>query len=1101
MKRLPFVFSTLLLLLASMLFGNYTIKPGDTISIQVVGEPTLSVMATVLEDGTMSYPYAGIIKVSGLTTEQVRALVESHLRKILKSPVVVVNIIRQVESLPQYIYVSGIVSKAVDISLLQIQGQSITLSKLFAYLNITPKEADLGNVVVIRGGKPQTYNMLPFFYEGNISNDTTLNVGDVVVIPPLTSAKYVHVSGAYSVVKNYEPGMTLRNLLSILGPIDELKADIENSLLITSNLQTNVNLRDVLTGKLNYSLSPGAYLYIPLRTERFVYVVGFVEKPGVANFQPFEPLTLSYALAKVGGITKDSEKWIEKIVITTPDGKRQEHTVSVLSVADTVNLVPGTIVNVVKYPEFRVYVNSDFITSNAVAQTSSGNQSIVQFEPDEHKTLSMLLTKMGGLKTEQMKWVESIKINGKAIDLSKIDTYNLSNGDSVEIKKFSEFKVYVNSDFLQSDKTSDFTNLSVVQFEPDEPKTLRMLLTKIGGLKTDQLKWIESIKINDKAIDLTKIDSYTLKNNDSVEIKKYPEFYVYVQGYANTKGKILFEPQEPKTLKTLINKIGVASPDVENEGIAIINNTTSMELRDIVYSNKDIPLSLGDNIIISYEPFIVYVSGSGMPGVVQLSYYEPKTLSYIFKKLVSTPENIEQVTLVRDGKETVYSPNDLLYGLKDSVIERNDTVVFKQADVNAVYLIGDVSSYVSFALNEPITIQRILAKVGLSDLRRIESITLDGTNVNFTTDISIPKGSILKVQLKKPVFVTAMGYIRNTGRVQFDYYETPDLKTLFAKLGGLIVGPENYYASDKVLIIREGKLVGQFDAENIFKGIENAELKDGDFVYVTQKDPNQVYVFGKGVPNGLYKFAQGEEFDLRTLIGKLGGIKEGVSRNLTIVSGDKVESIKWDEYTNFKLASNSIILFDVDKENYVYIIRQDGRPDMIYTDKPTTLYEILTKIGIDKNYRKIELTRGTEKQTLELKDLAQARGYNVYPGDVVKVLDVPQNFAYVLGEVNRPGIVQLTEGTTVLQAVIQAGYFTAKAAPSTVWVYKGGIDGKVEKVNLSGAISGGRVENNIILESGDIVFVPSDPFKSALEWIPVINNLITFYNNVSGLFK
>ncbi|WP_448379478.1 polysaccharide biosynthesis/export family protein [Fervidobacterium sp.] len=1091
MKRLPFVFSTLLLLLASMLFGNYTIKPGDTISIQVVGEPTLSVMATVLEDGTISYPYAGIIKVSGLTTEQVRALVESHLRKILKSPVVVVNIIRQVESLPQYIYVSGIVSKAVDISLLQIQGQSITLSKLFAYLNITPKEADLGNVVVIRGGKPQTYNMLPFFYEGNISNDTTLNVGDVVVIPPLTSAKYVHVSGAYSVVKNYEPGMTLRNLLSILGPIDELKADIENSLLITSNLQTNVNLRDVLTGKLNYSLSPGAYLYIPLRTERFVYVVGFVEKPGVANFQPFEPLTLSYALAKVGGITKDSEKWIEKIVITTPDGKRQEHTVSVLSVADTVNLVPGTIVNVVKYPEFRVYVNSDFITSNAEAQTSSGNQSIVQFEPDEPKTLRMLLTKIGGLKTDQLKWIESIKINDKAIELSKLETYTLNNGDSVEIKKYPEFRVYVTGDYKPG----------TVLFEPDEPKTLEGLITKIGGIPVNEQKWIEAITINGQPADISKAASYVLNNGDKVEIRRYAEFYVYVQGYANTKGKILFEPQEPKTLKTLINKIGVASPDVENEGRAIINNSTILSLKDIVYSNVDVPLSLGDTVLISYEPFLVYVTGSGMPGVVQLAYYEPKTLSYIFKKLVSTPENIEQVALVRDGKETVYSPNDLLYGLKDSVLERNDTVVFKQADVNAVYLIGDVSSYVSFALNEPITIQRILAKVGLSDFRRIEGITLDGTNVNFTTDISIPKGSILKVQLKKPVYVTAMGYIRNIGRVQFDYYETPDLKTLFAKLGGLIVGPENYYASDKVLVIRDGKLIGQFDAENIFKGIENAELKDGDFVYVTQKDPNQVYVFGKGVPNGLFKFTQGEEFDLRTLIGKLGGIKEGVSRNLTIVSGDKVESIKWDEYTNFKLTSNSLILFDVDKENYVYIIRQDGRPDMIYTDKPTTLYEILTKVGIDKNYRKIELTRGTEKQTLELKDLAQARGYNVYPGDVVKVLDVPQNFAYVLGEVNKPGIVQLTEGTTVLQAVIQAGYFTAKAAPSTVWVYKGGIDGKVEKVNLSGAISGGRVDNNIILESGDIVFVPSDPFKSALEWIPIINNLITFYNNVSGLFK
>jgi len=89
----------------------------------------------------------------------------------------------------------------------------------------------------------------------------------------------------------------------------------------------------------------------------------------------------------------------------------------------------------------------------------------------------------------------------------------------------------------------------------------------------------------------------------------------------------------------------------------------------------------------------------------------------------------------------------------------------------------------------------------------------------------------------------------------------------------------------------------------------------------------------------------------------------------------------------------------------------------------------------------------------------------------------------------------------VLQAIIQSGYFTNKAAASSVWLYKGGIDGKPIRVNLAGAIGGGRIEYDPILESGDIVFVPSDIFRTALEWIPVINNLIVFYNNISGLFK
>ncbi|MDM7320931.1 MAG: SLBB domain-containing protein [Fervidobacterium sp.] len=1144
MKKLSL--GVILQLTLTTIFAD-TVRVGDTSAIEVFGQPQFSRTVKVAFDGTIPYPYAGNVKVVGFTTDQIKSIIEQTVRRFIKDPVVTVYV---VDYGPMYVYLQGAINRTFDIS----NYKEVTLTQLFSLLGLSPSsEIDFETIQLRRAGKTQTLNMLSYFYDGTITDDPKLQEGDVIYFPPLKYSQTIQVSGAYTYIGRYEPGMTLKTLILRLGTLDKEKAVLESSYLTISGKTIVVNLEDVISGKINYPILSGSSLYIPKREERFIYVVGFVPSPGPKTFLSTEPLTLAYALAKSGGISPDNEKWIEKITITTPDGKTREYTPDIIKSSENLLLQTGSIVNVVKYPEFKVYLTGDFSTG------------LIVFEPTEPKTLKTLLTKVGGLKTDQLKWIEWIKINNKLVDLAKLDDYTLSNNDSVEIKKYPEFRVYVTGDYKpgivsfepdeprtleglltklggipvneqkwiesvtingqpadiskaasymlnNGDKveirryaefkiylSGDFET-GVINFEPQEPKTLKTLLTKIGGLKTDQLKWIESIKINDKAIELSKLETYTLRNGDSVEIKKYPEFYVYVQGYANAKGKIVFEPQEPKTLKTLINKIGLTSPDVENEGQAIINNATAVALKDVVYSNKDVPLSLGDTVLISYEPFLVYVTGSGMPGVVQLSYYEPKTLSYIFKKLVNTPENIEQVTLVRNGKETVYSPNDLLYGLKDSVIERNDTVVFKQAHVNAVYLIGDVSSYVSFALNEPITIQRILAKVGLSDFRRIESITLDGTNVNFTSDISIPKGAILNVQLKKPVFVTAMGYIRNTGRVQFDYYETPDLKTLFAKLGGLIVGPENYYASDKVLVIREGKLIGQFDAENIFKGIENAELKDGDFVYVTQKDPNQVYVFGKGVPNGLFKFTQGEEFDLRTLIGKLGGIKEGVSRKLTIVTGDKVESIKWDEYTNFKLTSNSIILFDVDKENYVYIIRQDGRPDMIYTDKPTTLYEILTKVGIDKNYRKIELTRGTEKQTLELKDLAQARGYNVYPGDIVRVLDVLQNYAFVFGEVNQPGIIKLTEGMTVLQAILLSGSFTQKAAPSSVWLYKGGVEGKPIQVDLSATVSGGVIKFNPVVENGDIIFVPSDPWRRALDWLPVIRSLLEFYTYTTNLF-
>ncbi|ANE40863.1 polysaccharide export protein [Fervidobacterium ngatamarikiense] len=1062
---------TILLLTLTTIFA-YAVRVGDTIAIEVFGQTEFSRTVKVAFDGTIPYPYAGNVKVVGLTTDQIKSIIEQTVRRFIKDPVVTVYV---VDYGPMYVYLQGAINRIFDIS----NYKEVTLTQLFALLGLSPSsEIDFETIQLRRAGKTQTLNMLSCFYDGTITDDPKLQEGDVIYFPPLKYNQTIQVSGAYTYIGRYEPGMTLKTLILRLGTLDKEKAVLESSYLTISGKTIVVNLEDVISGKIDYPILSGSSLYIPKREERFIYVVGFVPSPGPKTFLSTEPLTLAYALAKSGGISPDNEKWIEKITITTPDGKTREYKPDIIKSSENLLLQTGSIVNVVKYPEFKVYLTGDFSTG------------VIVFEPTEPKTLKTLLTKVGGLKTDQLKWIEWIKINNKLVDLAKLDDYTLSNNDSVEIKKYPEFRVYVTGDYKPG----------IVSFEPDEPKTLEGLLTKLGGIPVNEQKWIESVTINGQPADISKAASYMLNNGDKVEIRRYAEFYVYVQGYANAKGKIVFEPQEPKTLKTLINKIGLSSPDVENEGQAIINNATTVALKDVVYSNKDIPLSLGDTVLISYEPFLVYVTGSGMPGVVQLSYYEPKTLSYIFKKLVNTPENIEQVTLVRNGKETVYSSNDLLYGLKDSVIERNDTVVFKQADVNAVYLIGDISSYVTFALNEPITIQRILAKVGLSDFRRIESITLDGTNVNFTSDISIPKGAILNVQLKKPVFVTAMGYIRNTGRVQFDYYETPDLKTLFAKLGGLIVDPEAYYISDKVLIIRDGKLLAQYDAANIFRGIENAQLEDGDFVYVTEKEPNRVYVFGKGVPNGLFTFKQSEEFDMRTLIGKLGGIKEGVSRNITIVSGEKVEQVKWDEYTNLKLTNNSILLFDVDKENYVYIIRQDGRPEMMYLDRTTTLYEVLTKVGVDKNYRKFELTRGGEKQVIELKDLAQARGYNVRPGDVIKVLDVLQNYVFVFGEVNQPGIVRLTDGTTVLQAVLQAGSFTQKAAPSSVWLYKGGVEGNPIRVDLSAALTGGVIKNNPVLESGDIVFVPSDPWKTALDWLPVITSLIGFYTYTTNLF-
>ncbi len=988
------VFSLLILL--SILSFSYNIRIGDTLTIEVFSQPDFSRIVRVANDGTIPYPYAGNLKVVGLTPDQVKPLIEQTVGKFVKSPVVTVYVSQYA---PMYIFIQGVLNRTFDISFLP----EVTLSKLFSYLNITKSsEVDFTNVRITKKGKTDTYNMMGYFYDGTIAKDPVIEEGDIIYLPPLTYDKAVQISGAYTYSTPYEPGLTLRTLLLKLGPLNKDIAQIESAVLVVDNKAVTINLEDVIYGKIDYALKQGSTLYIPKRDERYVYVIGYVPSTGIKTFLPTEQLTLNLALAKAGGIAKEDYKWVESILITTPDGKVQNYDSTLLSKANEVKLTTGTVVEIRKYPEFKIYV------------------------------------------------------------------------------------------------TGDFAQQSTVTFDPDEPRTLSQLFVKIGGLKTDQMKWIESMKINNQTVDISELSTYTLEDKDVVEIKKYPEFYVYVQGLVNTKGKIVFEPGESKTLKLLVAKVGLPSEDIENEGYATINNSSTIDLKDVIYGSKDYELSLGDIVQITYDPFIVNTIGTSV-GTVQLTYKEPRTLSYLIKKLgILQPESIEKVLLIRDGKQQEYAINQLLYDQISVPLAKYDTVILKQAETNAVYLTGDVAAYVTFAYNEPITMQRVLAKVGLSDLRKIEKITNGDTSIDFTKDLAIQKGAILNVQLKKPIYVTAMGYIKNTGRVSFDYYETADLQTLFAKLGGLIISPDEYYVSDKISIVRQDKIL-EYDAQRVFKGLDNLSLEDGDFVYVTESTPKQVYVFGKGMQNGLVRFTQSEDFDLRTLIGKLGGIKEGTSKDIAII-GDESTKITWNEYVNLPLKPNSTILFDVDTKNYIYVVDPTGKPNMIYTDRDMTLYEVLSKVGMSKNYGKIELTSGTTKQLITLKAISEATGYNVKPGDIVRISDASMNFVYVLGEVKNPGVVQITEGMTVLQAIIQSGYFTSKAVPSTVWLYKGGIDGQAVKINLSAVTSGGNVDLTTV-EPGDVVFVPADMFKTAADWISTIAPLVTMFSTIYGLFN
>ena len=92
----------------------------------------------------------------------------------------------------------------------------------------------------------------------------------------------------------------------------------------------------------------------------------------------------------------------------------------------------------------------------------------------------------------------------------------------------------------------------------------------------------------------------------------------------------------------------------------------------------------------------------------------------------------------------------------------------------------------------------------------------------------------------------------------------------------------------------------------------------------------------------------------------------------------------------------------------------------------------------------------------------------------------PWGFVTVLGRVKTPGRVPVpaTRDMTVSGAIQQAGGFAASAKDSGILVTRSLPDGHTESrtVNLRAVGTAGRVEDDIVLEANDVVYVPEAMF-------------------------
>jgi polysaccharide export outer membrane protein len=113
---------------------------------------------------------------------------------------------------------------------------------------------------------------------------------------------------------------------------------------------------------------------------------------------------------------------------------------------------------------------------------------------------------------------------------------------------------------------------------------------------------------------------------------------------------------------------------------------------------------------------------------------------------------------------------------------------------------------------------------------------------------------------------------------------------------------------------------------------------------------------------------------------------------------------------------------------------------------------------------------------MQLRDkLASAFGeFMPNPEVSVSVMEVRSYRVSVLGEVQKPGVLQLKADTTVLEAIALAGGFRDFASPGKITILRKDNNGATKKIrfNYNRVVKDNRSEDNVTLKSGDVVVVP-----------------------------
>lgn len=127
--------------------------------------------------------------------------------------------------------------------------------------------------------------------------------------------------------------------------------------------------------------------------------------------------------------------------------------------------------------------------------------------------------------------------------------------------------------------------------------------------------------------------------------------------------------------------------------------------------------------------------------------------------------------------------------------------------------------------------------------------------------------------------------------------------------------------------------------------------------------------------------------------------------------------------------------------------------------------------------------------------------YVIDPKVTVTVKTARSEKILVLGEVNKAGVFPLEGPTRAIEAIALAGGFNVDAEPASVLLIRGNLENpELRTITLDRALRQGTGADNVLLQPGDVVYVPATRIANAERFMKRISNiLIPFVAALQGV--